>query len=511
MKVKQQKLQDVLHDIKAKYDLATKNRSDFQTRITTTQEAKKMLENALKQKLDEIKQKCVELRRICSGFNLAQELHALIDQLKAEATMLRNIEAKQQAEEFIRSLSEFCRQLEADQNARQVLPPMRLVDTYTSKPLRSNTSSSSASANSVSSPPPPPPSENTPNLNTNVLDLIAKLNKTKKAQPSSSSDEGDGDESNSEEHNDDDSPRAGRSSRSNNDHDEEVSSINARRRRRQSNAGTATSNPQQQYDTVTTADLVQRCNDCKDPKKYHSILTELNRRAQGKSTGPLISATDISAFARYSQMYSSQDTPTLSHVYLQLQQKISTITEPDVLNIIRVPHAMLLETAAIYTLISERNNPTQSPNGAMANEGSFDRPPDHIAAAMMQKMGASVPQTPMSFYGMPVGHHPGGATTTTTTTTAAPTPVPSHAQFKPIDPTHLPSASMSTTPSMFSPPPPPPPPPPALSSSSTSSSMAGTTATTTLPHQPLSPQLPLASPPTPSQLPPLSFSSFAGR
>ncbi|CAF5152628.1 unnamed protein product, partial [Rotaria socialis] len=66
-----------------------------------------------------IKHKCAELRRICSGFNLAQELYALIDQLKAEAMMLRNIEAKQQAEEFIRSLTEFCRQLETDQLANQ--------------------------------------------------------------------------------------------------------------------------------------------------------------------------------------------------------------------------------------------------------------------------------------------------------------------------------------------------------------------------------------------------------
>ncbi|CAF5124561.1 unnamed protein product, partial [Rotaria socialis] len=80
--------------------------------------------------------------------------------LKAEAMMLRNIEAKQQAEEFIRSLTEFCRQLETDQLANQALPPMRLVDTYTSKPFRSSTTASStipATSLATSS------SENTPN------------------------------------------------------------------------------------------------------------------------------------------------------------------------------------------------------------------------------------------------------------------------------------------------------------------------------------------------------------
>ncbi len=466
MKIKQQKLQDVLHDIKAKYDLATRNKVDFQSRVTTTQEAKQMLERALKQKLEEIKHKCVELRRICSGFNLAQELHALIDQLKAEATMLRNIEAKQQAEGFIRSLSEFCRQLEADQLSKQVLPPMRLVDTYTSKPFRSSAISGS------STPAPPPlvsPSENTPNLNTSVLDLITKLNKPKKPLPPISGDDDD-EEENSESDEDNDSPRetAPTSLRSNrnpnhshndNNHDDEVGSITDRRKRRQS-APNNNNTLQQQYASSTTAELVQRYTDCKDARKSNAILTELNRRSQGKSTGPLVSPTDISTFARYTQLYGSQDAPTLSHLYLQLQQRISNMTEPDILNIARVPGDLLLEISALYTLIAQKNQQQQqgqNRDGTFANESAFERPPDHIAAAMMMKMSTPVSQTPMGYYPSPFNHHPGGATTTTTTNTF----------FKPIQTGNMSNANVqpsSLQASLFSLPnsPPPPPPPPSF-------------------------------------------------
>jgi hypothetical protein len=441
MKVKQQKLQDVLHDIKAKYDLATRNKVDFESRITTTQEAKNMLENALKQKLEEIKHKCAELRRICSGFNLAQELHALIDQLKAEATMLRNIEAKQQAEGFIRSLSEFCRQLEADQLSKQVLPPMRLVDTYTSKPFRSTSASTTSTL-----PSPTSPSENTPNLNTSVLDLITKLNKPKKPLPPTSSD--DDDEENSEDDGDNERPPSSlRSARSlnqtnnDNNHDDELGSTHDRRKRRQSTPSNNNNNNnnntlQKQYASLTTTELVQRYTDCKDTRKSSAILIELNRRSQGKSTGPLVSPTDIGTFARYTQLYGSQDAPTLSHLYLQLQQRISNMTEPDILNIARVPSDLLLEIAALYTLIAQKNQQQQqgqNRDGNFANESAFERPPDHIASSMMMKMSTPVSQAPMGYYSSPLSQHPGGATTST------------NPFFKPIQTTNMNGTNVQPT------------------------------------------------------------------
>ena len=372
--------------------------------------------------------------------------------------MLRNIEAKQQAEEFIRSLSEFCRQLETDQQSRQVLPPMRLVDTYTSKPFRSTSSSTPAPPSPSSS-----SSEPTLNLNTSVLDLITKLNKPKKSLPPISGDDDDDDDDSSGKDDDNDhdsSPRETSSARSTRSlhsatsdhaHDDELGSINDRRKRRQS--GASATSLQQQNASLPTAELVHRYTDCKDTRKSNAILIELSRRSQGKSTGPLVSPTDIGTFTRYTQLYGAQDAPTLSHLYLQLQQRISNMTEPDILNIARVPSDLLLEIAALYTLIAQKNQQQQQgqgPNrdGNMANEGSFERPPDHIAAAMLMKAPTPVSQAPMGYYPSVSTYHPGGATTNTSGTHFKPIPMSS------ANAAHVHPSSLQAAP--FSPPPPPP-------------------------------------------------------
>jgi GTPase Era involved in 16S rRNA processing len=92
VQITKQKLQDVLTDIKVMYDQAAKYKFDYQQKITSTADAKKMLEKALSQKNEDIKEQCIELRRLCSGFNIAQELYSFIDQLEVEKAMLRNIE-----------------------------------------------------------------------------------------------------------------------------------------------------------------------------------------------------------------------------------------------------------------------------------------------------------------------------------------------------------------------------------------------------------------------------------
>jgi GTPase Era involved in 16S rRNA processing len=121
VKTTKQKLEDVLADIKSRYDAASKDATNFQKKITSTADAKKLLEKALQQKNAEIKAKCNELRQICSGFNLAAELHALIDQLEIESSMLRNIDTRRQADAFIRSLKEFCATIEKDQDEQSEL------------------------------------------------------------------------------------------------------------------------------------------------------------------------------------------------------------------------------------------------------------------------------------------------------------------------------------------------------------------------------------------------------
>ncbi|CAF0867585.1 unnamed protein product [Didymodactylos carnosus] len=169
VKITQKKLQDVLQDIKAKFDMATKNKADFQQKVTTVGDAKRLLEKALKQKTEDIKQKCNNLRKICSGFYLVQEFHSLIHQLEVEATMLQNIDARLQAETIIRDLKEFCKMLKKDQQTARPLPPMNIIETARiDKPL--------AQYQQAHAPPPPSPQQLTnqaeSNINQDVISLI---------------------------------------------------------------------------------------------------------------------------------------------------------------------------------------------------------------------------------------------------------------------------------------------------------------------------------------------------
>jgi hypothetical protein len=135
------------------------------------------------------------------------------------------------------------------------------------------------------------------------------------------------------------------------------------------------------------------------------------------------------------------------------------MTEPDILNISRVPGDLLLEIAALYTLIAQKNEQQpqqqgQNRDGTFANESAFERPPDHVTSAMMMKMSTPVSQTPMGYYPSMVSHHPGGASTATNTL------------FKPIQTTNMNNVNVQPTSlqtsffsSPTSPPAPPPPPP----------------------------------------------------
>lgn len=56
----------------------------------------------------------------------------MITQLQMEARSIKNVETRKQAEEFIRSLTEFCETLEQDTN-KKISGPMKLQETY--KPI----------------------------------------------------------------------------------------------------------------------------------------------------------------------------------------------------------------------------------------------------------------------------------------------------------------------------------------------------------------------------------------
>jgi predicted GTPase len=100
-------VEDVLEDIKAKYELSMKNKNEAEKQCTDAASALALIEAAVQKEREDVEAKCKELKKICSGFNLVDELYIHIQQLIAEAKNLTSLEARKKAEEYIESLEIF--------------------------------------------------------------------------------------------------------------------------------------------------------------------------------------------------------------------------------------------------------------------------------------------------------------------------------------------------------------------------------------------------------------------
>jgi len=95
---------EILEDIKQKFvDAQT-----LSSKLTTDMSDKDIIRKGIESKIatinDSIKKDCSELKQICSGFNLVDELNDLIHQLQAESKSLTSVEARQTADDFINSI-----------------------------------------------------------------------------------------------------------------------------------------------------------------------------------------------------------------------------------------------------------------------------------------------------------------------------------------------------------------------------------------------------------------------
>jgi len=115
MKTVDQSLEEVLYDMKAKYDAANQGQASQAQKITNVQTAKDAVEKAIQSMTVTLQKKCTDLKAICSGFNLVDELHVMISQLETESRALVSLEARKSADAFIRSIKQVCDSLSAQQ------------------------------------------------------------------------------------------------------------------------------------------------------------------------------------------------------------------------------------------------------------------------------------------------------------------------------------------------------------------------------------------------------------
>ncbi len=111
-----QTLEEVLDDIKKKYDQAQQGTNQASQKIKSIHSTKDMIARSIAQLESDIGAECQKLKKICSGFNLVDELSDLIDQLKMESKSLVSLEAKDSSNKFIRAISHICNSMAPTQS-----------------------------------------------------------------------------------------------------------------------------------------------------------------------------------------------------------------------------------------------------------------------------------------------------------------------------------------------------------------------------------------------------------
>ena len=378
MRICEQKLITVLHDIKVKYDIAAQNKSSFEQKLTSAQGTKKILEEALKQKIAAIQVQCRELRNICGSFNLAQELHVLIEQLRMEAQTLTSLEAQQQADVAIRELSRFYQSLEAEKkNTTAVKGDMIVVDTgrdtqkvaanFAARTQNQVQESSArvAAAEKILNIQVKKKKQPMAAKNANVSTINEPNNdKRQDGVPVHSSRQKSIDQtkSNSQKNRQLSTEPSHRSDQNSRGYSYDTPAIRPRsnsvyeKRNRTDLINSKQTAPK--YESMSIKELVDEFYTAMTENRSKSAIErELRNRAQG-ITCPMITNSDRAMFARYTNKYSLMAPEDVSLTYMRLQNRVNKQLGGDNMDIERIaiiPPELLIELAALYTLFSSKS------------------------------------------------------------------------------------------------------------------------------------------------------------
>ncbi|XP_055337150.1 uncharacterized protein LOC129587435 [Paramacrobiotus metropolitanus] len=106
-------VEKILDDVKREHDDATARVHNSHNRVTKLADDLRLLENTLHEKQEMIEKCCVELQRICSAFNFADEMHGVVEALKTNARTLTSLKARQEADNMIRTVDELVKRLQS--------------------------------------------------------------------------------------------------------------------------------------------------------------------------------------------------------------------------------------------------------------------------------------------------------------------------------------------------------------------------------------------------------------
>ena len=98
----------VLADIKAKHDAAVVGRSAAQGQANTAKSARAQVEASMKAIGGRVLKQCKEIKSVCSGFNVVDELIQQIQNMQMEARQTQDIRVRTQMEAVIEEVKKVC-------------------------------------------------------------------------------------------------------------------------------------------------------------------------------------------------------------------------------------------------------------------------------------------------------------------------------------------------------------------------------------------------------------------
>jgi hypothetical protein len=113
---------DILHDVKQKYDAAVKAQQGASVDFSNATSARAGIDAAIRAEVTKLHKSCSEIMARCSGFNLVSELYLTIEQLEKDMAKLRDFKAVADAKQHIDLMKTIAQDLS---NMPRAVPPAK--------------------------------------------------------------------------------------------------------------------------------------------------------------------------------------------------------------------------------------------------------------------------------------------------------------------------------------------------------------------------------------------------
>ncbi|KAF2073583.1 hypothetical protein CYY_005100 [Polysphondylium violaceum] len=131
-------VEEELKDLKDKYMKSINDAHIANNHINSLSDAKKITDAALNKMTQEIVDSCKKLKKLCSGFNLVDELNITLNQMEMEAKKHTSMDARKSADQMIRVIREIVDKLNSEAELKSKKENVKIDETMIEKITISN-------------------------------------------------------------------------------------------------------------------------------------------------------------------------------------------------------------------------------------------------------------------------------------------------------------------------------------------------------------------------------------